>query len=86
MTLTRIENEEHYHPSVSFVGHRVTTDGSFAVESHILDGKVVCESNAAISFVSFIRNNEKFDSIGELKKAINADIAIASRELKLLQL
>ena len=86
VTLTRIENEEHYHPSVSFVGHRVTTDGSFAVESHILDGKVVCESNAAISFVSFIRNNEKFDSIGELKKAINADIAIASRELKLLQL
>ena len=86
VTLTRIDNEEHYHPSVSFVGHRVTTDGSFAVESHILDGKVVCESNAAISFVSFIRNNKKFDSINELKKAINADIAIASRELKLLQL
>ena len=86
VTLTRIDNEEHYHPSVSFVGHRVTTDGSFAVESHILDGKVVCESNAVISFVSFIRNNKKFDSIDELKKAINADIAIASRELKLLQL
>lgn len=85
-TLTRIDDEEHYHPSVSFVGHRVTTDGSFAVESHILDGKVLCEKNAAISFVSFIRNNEKFDSIDELKKAINADIAVASRELKLLQL
>jgi len=86
VTLTRIDGEEHYHPSVSFVGHRVTTDGSFAIESHILDGKVVCEKNAAISFVSFIRNNEKFNSIDELKKAINADIAIASKELKLLQL
>ena len=86
VTLTRIDNEEHYHPSVSFVGHRVTTDGSFAIESHILDGEIVCETKAAISFVSFIRNNEKFDSIEELKKAIKKDIAIAHRELKLLQL
>jgi len=85
-TLTRVDKEEHYHPSVSFIGHRVSTDGSFAIESHILDGKVICTSNAAISFVSFIRNNKKFDSIDELKKAINADIAVASRELKLLQL
>ena len=86
VTLTRIDKEEHYHPSVSFIGHRVSTDGSFAIESHILDGKVVCTSNAAISFVSFIRNNKKFDSIEELKKAINTDIAVASKELKLLQL
>ena len=85
-TLTRIDDEEHYHPSVSFIGHRVTTDGSFAIESHILDGKVICERNAAISFVTFIRNNEKFDSLDELKKAIKKDIAVASRELKLLQL
>ena len=85
-TLTRIEDEEHYHPSVSFVGHRETTDGSFAVESHILDGNVVCNSNAAISFVAFIRNNEKFDSLDELKKAIKTDIAKASKELNFLQL
>ena len=85
-TLTRIDDEEHYHPSVSFVGHRVTTDGSFAIESHILDGKVLCERKAAISFVSFIRNNEKFDSLDELKKAIKTDIAKASKELNFLQL
>ncbi len=85
-TLTRIDNEEHYHPSVSFVGHRVTTDGSFAVESHILDGEILCESKATISFVSFIRNNEKFDSIEELKKMIKKDIAKASKELQFLQL
>ncbi len=85
-TLTRIDDEEHYHPSVSFVGHRVTTDGSFAVESHILDGEIVCERKASISFVSFIRNNKKFDSLDELKKAIKNDIAIASKELKFLEL
>ncbi len=85
-TLTRIDEEDHYHPSVSFVGHRETTDGSFAIESHILDGEVFCDKKAAISFVSFIRNNEKFDSLDELKVAIKKDIAVASKELKLLQL
>ncbi len=85
-TLTRLDKEEHYRPSVSFVGHRVTTDGSFAIESHILGGEVLCEKKAAISFVAFIRNNEKFDSIKELKAAIKKDIAIASKELKFLQL
>ena len=85
-TLTRIDDEDHYHPSVSFVGHRVTTDGSFAIESHILDGEVCCEKKAAISFVAFIRNNEKFDSLEELKVAIQKDIAAASKELKFLQL
>jgi riboflavin kinase / FMN adenylyltransferase len=85
-TLTRIDDEEHLHPSVSFIGHRLTTDGSFAVETHILDGEVLCESNASVSFVSFIRNNEKFDTLRELKEAINKDIKIANRELKFLQL
>ncbi|MEA2100703.1 MAG: bifunctional riboflavin kinase/FAD synthetase [Campylobacterota bacterium] len=85
-TLTRIDDKEHYHPSVSFVGHRVTTDGSFAIETHILDGEVSCESKSSISFVSFIRNNEKFDTLDELKIAIKKDIAIASKELKFLQL
>ncbi len=85
VTLTKIDDEEHYHPSVSFIGHRVTTDGSFAIESHILDGEVYCENEASISFIKFIRNNEKFDSIKELKTAIKKDIANASKELKLLQ-
>jgi len=86
VTLTRIDDEEHFHPSVSFVGHRVTTDGSFALESHILDGEVTCKTKASISFVSFIRDNKKFDSLEELKKAILQDIATASKELKFLQL
>jgi len=85
-TLTRIDDEEHSHPSVSFVGHRITTDGSFAIETHLLDGEVGHVSSASISFVSFIRDNKKFDSLDELKKAIAEDIAIASKELKFLAL
>jgi riboflavin kinase/FMN adenylyltransferase len=85
-TLTRIDDEEHYHPSVSFVGHRVTTDGSFAIESHILDGEVSCKEKSAISFVAFLRKNEKFQSLEALRAAIKKDIAKASRELNFLQL
>lgn len=85
-TLTRIDDEEHYHPSVSFVGHRVTTDGSFAIESHILDGEVHCDKKAAISFVAFLRSNEKFENLDQLRVAIQKDIAMASKELKFLQL
>ena len=86
VTLTRVDDEEHFHPSVSFVGHRVTTDGSFAIESHILDGEVLCQKGADIRFVSFIRENEKFDTLSELKDAIKKDIAKASKELNFLQL
>ncbi|UCM99506.1 bifunctional riboflavin kinase/FAD synthetase [Sulfurimonas sp. SWIR-19] len=85
-TLTRIDDEEHFHPSVSFIGHRITTDGSFAVETHILDGTVTCKEKAEISFVDFIRNNEKFDSLENLKEAIKKDITIANQMLKRLEL
>jgi riboflavin kinase/FMN adenylyltransferase len=85
-TLTRIDDEEHYHPSVSFIGHRVTTDGSFAIESHVLDADVICKEKASISFVAFLRSNEKFDNLEDLKNAIKKDIAKASKELKFLQL
>jgi riboflavin kinase/FMN adenylyltransferase len=85
-TLTRVDDEEHYHPSVSFIGHRVTTDGTFAVETHVLDGDVLCKEKAAISFVAFLRQNEKFETLDALKTAINKDIAKAYKELKFLQL
>lgn len=80
-TLTRIDNEEHYHPSVSFLGHRVCTDGSYAVESHILDTNVPNVQRATICFVRFLRKNQKYDSLESLKKAITADILDAKKEL-----
>ncbi len=86
VTTTRIDDEEHFHPSVSFIGHRVSTDGTFAIESHILDGKVVCKQKTEISFIAYIRENKKFESIDELREAIEKDIAVANRELQRLEL
>ncbi len=85
-TLTRIDDEEHYHPSVTFIGHRLSTDGSFAIESHILDGEVKCQKEAEISFVDFLRENRKFDSLQALKEQIQKDINMAQKRLKMLAL
>jgi len=86
VTLTSIDNEKHLHPSVTFIGHRVTTDTSFAIESHILDAEVLCQERASISFISFIRENKKFENLKQLNDAIQQDIEIAQKELNLLQL
>ena len=86
VTTARLNNEEHYHPAVSFIGHRVTTDGSFAVETHILDGEVGEVTNIRLSFVDFIRANEKFDTLDALKEAIASDIEIAKKRTGRLSL
>lgn len=83
---TRIDNEEHFHPSVVFVGHRLTTDGSYAVESHILGESIASCTTASVSFVKFLRKNQKFESMNALKEAIKNDIASAKTELRYLSL
>lgn len=61
------------YKSISFLGHRVSTDGSFAIESHILEP--FCESEFwDISFERFVRDNMKFDSFEELREQIRVDI------------
>ncbi len=85
-TLARLDGEEHYRPAVSFVGHRVTTDGSFAVETHVLDDEAECRETIAVSFVRRLRDNMKFDSIGALREQIEADIAAARKVLRRLEL
>ena len=67
--------------SVSFLGHRNTTDGSFAIESHILEE--FCEDERVeIMFVDFIRENRHFSSLAGLKEAILQDIQKAKALLK----
>jgi riboflavin kinase/FMN adenylyltransferase len=69
-----IINEEEYD-SVTFLGHRVTTDGSFAVETHILGKEIINKfSLVQIKFYDKIRENKKFDSFEALKKQIEVDI------------
>ena len=79
-TRTLIEGE--WLNSVSFLGHRVTTDDSFAVETHILDvdiGEV--QGEVTLEFVDFIRENKKFDSLNALKQQIEKDINTAEKIL-----
>jgi riboflavin kinase/FMN adenylyltransferase len=65
--------------SVTFIGNRVTTDNSFAIETHIIDSyNLDHEDIVAIEFVEFIRENRKFDSFSLLKKAIFDDIKLAN--------
>ena len=79
--LTRVNDEEHFSPSVVFLGHRISTDGSYAVESHILNGEIEGAQRAEISFVRLLRQNQKFETLKLLKKAIETDILNAKREL-----
>ncbi|RBQ29833.1 bifunctional riboflavin kinase/FAD synthetase [Aliarcobacter vitoriensis] len=67
--------------SISFLGHRQTTDGNFAVETHILnvDNLEVKDNIVQIKFIKQIRENKKFDSFLELKNEILNDINIAKK-------
>jgi len=79
---TRTKINDKWLPSVSFLGHRVTTDGSFAVETHILGcdiGKVI--GKVEMTFVDFIRANQKFESLEALKVQIEDDIKKAQEAL-----
>ena len=75
---TRTKIDEEWLSSVSFLGHRVTTDGSYAVETHVID-KDIGEVNGRVSieFVTFIRGNQKFNGLDALKEQIEEDISQA---------
>lgn len=74
ITYTVIENKKYN--SVSFIGHRKTTDGSFAVETHILDKELdpYNTKDIDISFIKKIRDNQSFESFALLKAQIDDDI------------
>ena len=72
---TRTKLGERWYDSVSFLGHRVCTDGSFAVETHILSEDFVLAPNSAwLEFRAFIRENKKFETLDVLLKQIKEDI------------
>ena len=70
---TKIKNS--WLKSVTFLGHRVTTDGSFAIESYILDRDIgIVTGFIEIEFIAFIRENRKFNGLNALKEQIQKDI------------
>lgn len=84
-TLTRLD-EDHLYPSVSFIGKRSITDGSFAIETHILDENIQVKTKADISFLHFIRKNRHFDSFEALREQINEDVKEAKKVINFLAL
>lgn len=64
--------------AVSFFGHRVSTDGAYAIESHIIDEHIAKPpAQMCIQMHKKIRENRRFDSLQELKSQIERDIAQA---------
>ena len=81
ITKTILDNKEY--KSITFLGHRVTTDGSYAVETHILDENITNDNyTTQIKFYEKIRNNEKFDNFESLKKQILDDIELVRKYFK----
>ena len=63
------------YQSVTFIGHRVTTDGKFAIETHILNTDIKdVNSKVKIEFLSKLRDNKKFEIYDDLKAQILMDI------------
>ncbi|WP_024955352.1 bifunctional riboflavin kinase/FAD synthetase [Sulfurospirillum arcachonense] len=71
---SRTKVGEKIYDSVSFIGNRVSTDGNFSIETHILDKNIVVEDEIEIYFVKYLRENKKFDDLSILKKQIEIDI------------
>ena len=71
---TRTKIDESWFDSVSFIGHRVSTDGSFAVETHILSQEIVLSQHSVwLEFRAFIRENKKFEGLDALRQQIEED-------------
>ena len=76
-TYTQLDEKGEYYPSVTFLGHRLSTDGTFVVETHIIDKEVTCNQRVRVRFKRKLRNNRKFASLHALKEQILVDITNA---------
>jgi len=71
------------YPSVIFLGHRESTDGSFAVETHLLGVEnVKAVPRIFLEFSRFLRANRRFESFERLREQIFQDIKKAESFLK----
>ncbi len=70
------------YKSVTFIGHRVSTDGKFAIETHILGEHLEgIHSHIEIEFIKKIRDNKKYDDMEQLKLQILDDIEVVKKIL-----
>ena len=77
ITKTTLDDKEFN--SITFLGHRVTTDGSYAVETHVLNQDIESKDyTIQVKFCDKLRENKKFNSFDELKGQILEDINLAN--------
>ena len=80
---TRTKIKGVWEESITFLGHRITTDGLFAVESYILDKDIgTVQGKVWVEFIDLIRENQKFDGLEALKEQITLDIEAVKKRLK----
>lgn len=80
---TRTKIDDITYSSITFIGNRLSTDGEFAIENHILDKNIDYRPNfVRVCFVEWIRDNMKFDTLEDLKRQISKDIIIAQNVAK----
>ena len=79
---TKIKVGEDIYSSVTFIGNRLSTDGAFSIETHVLD-KDFCEKveDVELFFVDYLRENRKFKDLRDLKSQISQDIKAAKAML-----
>jgi len=83
VTYTYINNIKY--ESVTFIGHRVTTDGKFAIETHILNNELKSvNTKVNIEFLYKLRDNKKFEIYNDLKSQILLDIKQSNEYFKIL--
>lgn len=74
--------ESKKHKAVIFIGYRVSTDKTFAIEGHLLGISLeVKEKEAGFYFVKKIRDNAYYESLELLKEQILKDIQKANKIL-----
>lgn len=72
------------YPAVIFIGNRVSTDKAFAIEGHLLGLKLeVTQKEAGFFLIKYLRENQHFENLSDLKEQIHKDIQKAYKVLKL---
>ncbi|TLD87791.1 bifunctional riboflavin kinase/FAD synthetase [Helicobacter sp. MIT 05-5294] len=75
--------ESPKYPAVIFIGNRVSTDKSFAIEGHLLGLELqINQKEAGFFLVKYLRENKHFEALSALKEQIQKDIQRACRVLK----
>ncbi len=85
-----VHNEEDKHfKGMLYIGSRPTLDKGLerAIEVHIFDfHENIYNKTLKIEFIDFLRADEKFDSLDELKMQLQKDMDAALKRLKILPL